>query len=495
MQRTAVDGVTVLWADAPGPLRAALTFGCGVRDETFRSFGVTHMVEHLAMGTLPRLHFEHNAMVGLEETAFLAAGRPEQIAMFLGAVCGALSDLPLERMEREAGVLAAEGTSPVPLPMAAVLNQRYGNAGYGLAPLAGPGYDRLDSAAVRAHCAAHFTRSNAVLQLTGPVPEGLRLPLPDGPPATAAPCRVVRHGPGYDFAPIEGAALGLALPYDAPAATLGHALLEHRLTERARRERGLSYSVQYEIVQRDSTTLDAVIWLDSRPEQDQVVAELLWDEALRLAREEPGSAELKEEIEGFREAGARFGAVEEELSRAATAELNGVLYRPAQERLDRLQSVTPAEVTAVFADAVRSALLAVAQGTEPRLRTPDGVALPRAGSADPAGDLPDGRVFRPPLVARAIWPGARRARLVLTADSIGMRDPGGDVQVIPFREVVGMEKRGEARVVFGADGAAIAVLPDQFGSGAGTVAKVLDEKAAGPLVFERSALHPADEDD
>ncbi|MFB7114257.1 hypothetical protein [Streptomyces sp. NPDC056291] len=61
------------------------------------------------MSTLPRLHHEHNASVTLSLTDFTASGSTAQVAEFLTRVCEALSALPLDRMEREAGVLAAEG--------------------------------------------------------------------------------------------------------------------------------------------------------------------------------------------------------------------------------------------------------------------------------------------------------------------------------------------------------------------------------------------------
>ncbi|MFD7583523.1 hypothetical protein [Kitasatospora sp. NPDC059817] len=35
------------------------------------------------MGTLPRLHHEHNASVGLTATEFTCSGRPEQVVEFL----------------------------------------------------------------------------------------------------------------------------------------------------------------------------------------------------------------------------------------------------------------------------------------------------------------------------------------------------------------------------------------------------------------------------
>ena len=91
--------MTVLWAEGPAPLTATLTFGCGVRDESFMSIGVTHLIEHLAMSTLPRLHHDHNASVDLESTTFYATGRSEQIVAFLRQVCEALADLLVQRRQ------------------------------------------------------------------------------------------------------------------------------------------------------------------------------------------------------------------------------------------------------------------------------------------------------------------------------------------------------------------------------------------------------------
>jgi hypothetical protein len=126
VNRTEIDGVPALWANGPEPLQAALMFGCGTRDEAFRSIGVTHLIEHLVMSTLPRLHHEHNASVDLEVTAFYAAGEPKHVVAFLEQVCRALADLPLQRLEREAGVLTAEGGSPAHPTTASLLARRYG---------------------------------------------------------------------------------------------------------------------------------------------------------------------------------------------------------------------------------------------------------------------------------------------------------------------------------------------------------------------------------
>lgn len=60
-QRIEIDGVSVLTAPGPDRVTAALVFGVGHRDETFATAEVTHLVEHLVMGALPKSHLECNA--------------------------------------------------------------------------------------------------------------------------------------------------------------------------------------------------------------------------------------------------------------------------------------------------------------------------------------------------------------------------------------------------------------------------------------------------
>lgn len=492
MQRTTVDGITVLWAPGPAPLAAALTFGCGARDETFRTIGVTHLIEHLVMSTLPRLHHEHNASVDLEATRFTASGRPDQITAFLAAVCAALSDLPLDRIPHEAGVLTAEASS-VTFPAAAfLLNQRYGARGPGLAPYIGPGHDRLPPDTVQAHAAAYFTRANAVLQLTGPPPEGLQLPLPEGrPPHRTAPA--ARTGASWDEAPIEGAGIALAMPLGSPAAALGLALLEHRLTDVARHRRGLSYAVLAESCPRDAHTMDALVALDSRPGHDAETAELLWQEALRLSRELPTEDELVEEIEGFRESYEDPRAVQAELDLAASRELSGLPARDAATRLAGLRSVAPEEIRACFARALTTAQLVVAPDVEPRLTGPDGRPLPRGGCCGP-GPLPAGEVFRPPLLARARYGAARRSRLVLTDDGVAELDGDGRPHRMPFDEIVGVERDGDDRTLFGASGCLIELSPQKY-SGCGKVVRAVDAAVPAGLAYEVSDLVPQEREE
>ncbi|MDP9436203.1 MAG: insulinase family protein, partial [Actinomycetota bacterium] len=181
MTRTAIDGVPVVWAAGPEPFTAGLVFGVGRRHETFARGGVTHLVEHLVMGTLGRTTLDCNASVGLDTTEFTASGRPQRVAEFLRRVCEALSDLPVHRLAVEADVLRTEaGTVERPV-VGALLVERYGGRGVGLAGFGEVALLSVTAQDVRDWAATRFVRAAAALWLSGPPPEGLSLPLRDGP--------------------------------------------------------------------------------------------------------------------------------------------------------------------------------------------------------------------------------------------------------------------------------------------------------------------------
>jgi hypothetical protein len=53
VQRIDIDGVPVFTAPGPERVTAALPFGVGLRDESYATIEVTHLIEHLVMGSLP----------------------------------------------------------------------------------------------------------------------------------------------------------------------------------------------------------------------------------------------------------------------------------------------------------------------------------------------------------------------------------------------------------------------------------------------------------
>ncbi|MEV2241848.1 insulinase family protein [Micromonospora sp. NPDC049891] len=481
MERTEIDGVPVLWKSGPAPLTASLVFGCGGRDETFRTIGVTHLVEHLAMSTLPRVHHDRNACVDLYTTEFMAAGRPEQLVAFLDGVCRALADLPLDRIGKEAGVLAAEGGSYVDPTVAALLTQRFGIQGLGLAPWHGPGFDRITEDQVCSYAARYFTAGNAVLVLNGPPPDGLRLPLPAGP-RVEHPVHVPRQVPGPAWCEHAVPAVGAALLGRRDVAwSLGMAVLAERLEQIARHTHGLSYEIGGDAAQFDGDRYLYAITADAREGQEVQVARLLWDELRRMAEDGPTERELAEEREAAAEAYQDPRFVEVELRDAASGQLFGWPCLPTAERVALRAAVTPDDVRERFRAALASTQLVVPCGT-----TLDLPGL--AGTNCTTGrSLPPGRVFQPPLLAKVFAREARTARLVLCDDGVAFRDSDGDVHQVRFSEVVGVEEHGPERTVFGSQGCFINVDPELY-SGAEAAVRTIDATVPAQLRYRRSEL-------
>jgi hypothetical protein len=73
-------------------------------------------------------------------------------------------------------------------------------------------------------------------------------------------------------------------------------VLSHRLTEVARREKGLSYSVDGDRANAEPSTVDRIVWVDARAGQEAEVASILWDTARQLALFGPTEDELGHEV-------------------------------------------------------------------------------------------------------------------------------------------------------------------------------------------------------
>ncbi|WP_436496063.1 hypothetical protein [Actinokineospora sp. HUAS TT18] len=487
MERALVDGVPVLWAEGPAPLTATLVFGCGARDETFRTIGVTHLIEHLAMSVLPRVHYEHNASVESETTEFYATGKPEQIVSFLDTICRAFGALPLDRIAKEAGVLAAEGGATTHPTSGALMTRRFGLRSHGLAPWDGPGYDRLTEDIVTEYAARFFTAGNAVLTLTGPPPEGLRLPLPAG----GRPVREVveplsADGPYWSDELVPSAGLSMLGRIGSTADTIGLSVLEERLLQTARREQGISYEVSGDQADIDADRAERYVILDAREGQEAEAATVLWNTAKELALHGPTEEELAHERESFAEFMADPRSVSAALDHSARSELFGLRHRTLETLRDEIAATTAADVTAAMAAALRVALLVVPQEVKVDLTDLDGKPVP-FGGCPRTREVPEGRVFKPGMLARAVNKEARKARLVLTDDGIAFLDGEGEVHFSRFTDVVGVEHQGESRVVFTKGACVIPVDPELF-SGVGPAVQAVDAKVPAHLRYPASDL-------
>jgi hypothetical protein len=276
IHETRIDGVQALWVEADPPLTAALMFRVGHVDETLATRGITHLVEHLVLSRLRNVTHPYNGSVTPDHTVLWASGSEADVATFLHKVSIGLSDLPLGRLVVEARVLMAEAEVRGQNVASEILAARYGPHGPGLMAYPEFGLRRLTANDVERWAAAHFTAENAVLALTGPLPDGLRLPLLRG---ASVPVQMPRR----DNLPTEptvvstqeaGASVGVFGPW-SHSLRVGADVVRERVEHELRHERGHVYSVSADnlAISRDESFF---VWgADCAPDQAREVSEVL----------------------------------------------------------------------------------------------------------------------------------------------------------------------------------------------------------------------------
>lgn len=299
--RAEVDGVPVFWSDLPGRLEAHLVFGVGMRDETFVTTGITHVVEHLAMRALGELHYAYNASVGPSETIFEVASSPEVVAEHLRRVCLSLAELDLTGLDVERRVLAVEeeqGGADVLCWLPAEL--WFGNRSYGLLGNRQIALDTVDPPEITRWCRQWFHRGNVALALTGPPPEGLTLPLPAGDRPDRSPVApLTLPTPAWTEIP-GGFLVSFRATWSAELAA-GLQILDNRLTKRLRHEAGLIYDLGRGVTPISSAEGLIGIGSDIKPEHAEVVIGTLLSTLRELCDDGPTPAELAGELAMLRE--------------------------------------------------------------------------------------------------------------------------------------------------------------------------------------------------
>ncbi|CAN5503465.1 hypothetical protein BH10ACT4_BH10ACT4_07340 [soil metagenome] len=237
-----VDGVPVIHIGAPGPVRAGLVFRVGSADEALPQRGLTHLIEHLALyGQLNPVE-TRNGSTGSTITQFIMSGTEEQAVAYLNHVCGALRELPTERMTLEKSILRVEAKGRGSSSHERHLDVRFGADGLARGAFREFAIDTAEADEVLAWARQWFVRGNvAAWMTTDRIPAGLDLRLPKGERRTfvTSPTLVtVRPAwfPGY-----LGAALVDAVVPRSSAAVMFAAVLNETLFRQLRIERGFSY--------------------------------------------------------------------------------------------------------------------------------------------------------------------------------------------------------------------------------------------------------------
>lgn len=450
-----VDGVAVVhFPSDQGITEVTMVFGVGQRDETLATQGTLHALEHLVMDSVRRTPIEINASVEPSITVFTAKGSPGLVGSFLTGVCHALVDPPLDRLAAEAKVLAAEGLDESGTPLGPA---RFGLRDLGLRGAPGPGPAAVTPTNVRELC-RWFVPSNCVLLVDGVLPEGLRLPLAAGP-RPEHQYLAARRWPGPHAISVEGpaCAVSLILPPDDHTGVemLARAVITERFMEVLRHQRGLTYDLDDELAVLADGWWELVVLAAPTPERAVEAVRVMIETTRDLLAEGPTQAELD-----------HAQALVLESSHGRDAQISAALDVAIGELLgsgtagfdpNAVRAVTRQQVADFLRGLADDALYLVDERAEPELAALK-VTLTEVVPTTP-GPLPEGQVFRPPLLALALNRDARASRVALTSTGLA-HQLGTHVQQIEWRNVAGvLRERDGDLVVLGLDGSAITVGP------------------------------------
>lgn len=443
-----IDGVPVRWTEQPGRFAAALIFRCGVRDETFATAGISHLVEHLAFAAIPVPDHEFNGEVALGITEFTFEGTPEEVAESLTAVCESLADLAAGRVKeallaRERAVLEAEGTtSPVPPEVADALSHQYGLAGPGLAGVETTYLDQLSAADVSKHAAEYFTRGNAILVCSAAPPAGLRLPLPEGPRKPLRQADRVNDPEPAEYAHgSKKAVLSFRIPGERDASTaiapLVYQSLERRIHDGLRRREGLVYGAQCFDLIADEHGMLMVTIIDAAPHKAAKAVRRIIDELRSLRDTGVTPDEVRRCANRFASDLAEPGAEQDGAYQSAVAELCGLPPRLLADYAAALETYTPTQSADLLAELESTLLVGLPEQAIPEdVNVQTGVVFPprRTAKKTPV----QGRIYKRALLARFAGAPAD-VRLVIGEKGL-TSTMLGETTTIHWNEIVGLER-------------------------------------------------------
>jgi zinc protease len=475
IERTDIDGIPVLWSPAPGPVTASLSFRVGRADERPAEAGITHVVEHLAMGPLGQPRYDHNAFVEGIRTVFFATGTDADHVAFFATTGAALLDLPIAELERERAVLKRESASRGYSAAEAHRHFRFGIDGHGMVAQPEFGLGSVSGERVQGWARERFTRSNAMAFLTGPPPPGLRFVAPDGgrfpapAPVTAPEVTLPAHIPEGG----GGVALGFIVARQLGAGSW-LAIYHRRLRQRLRLERGLVYDLQAEYDPLDGDWASALIGGECADDAAQEVSDVAIAELERMAAGEVSQAELDEETADYTRMLGDPTATGGLLDAMVTDELLGMRQRGPEERYEEQRSTTIADVAARAAEARRSLLLLAAIDHHPD----DVQAYPTSSSTSVSG-----REVKPLLSVLGIGP---KQRLVIGPDGVTIRAKDGSLATVRYADCVVLERPDDDNVVlWGRDGARVWVPGPFWRGGEAVLAEIMAAVPSDRVIRER----------
>ena len=441
IHETEIDGVPTLWTDAPGPMAAILSFRVGAVDESVPTRGITHLVEHLALGPLGIQDYDHNGTVETLRTMFIVSGSPEEVVTFLRQAATSMADLPTDRLLLERAILRREAAEQ-PAQLGAILRgYRYGAVGPGMLAEEEYGTGWFGPETVHAWAAERFVRENATLVINRAPPPELSLPLPSGRrwPAPPVPDVSWLTMPAHVAWPHVGAALTYQFGRD-PAANLATFIVHKRARNALRFQDGTVYDVAADYDTVDANTTMAVLGTDTDERNLDRVAQRMLEVHDTVVADGPTAEELAADVNSmerqFEHPDARVGYLDFQ----AVERLLGRAPLTPDEMIRRRRAVRPEDVQAVLKGAEDQMLVA----SGPNNPAPERLLAYPAWSTDTI----KGETYAP---AGFRLFGGPPERLTVGTDGVSLRVPNGQVTVRYDDAVAAVHWTGWRRLI-GSDG-------------------------------------------
>lgn len=442
----AVDGVPVVSAPLEGRATATLFFTVGSRDETPRTAGLAHLIEHVVMRRVGRVTAMHNATTEADSISFYVTGTDDEIVDFLDRVSRAIAWLPEcgeDDVAPERRTIATELGPGAELGRVGPLTVRYGLVDVGLVDAGQRTFRTVGVDAIHDFARRFLHRGNAAVTITGGVPEGLRLPLPDGErrPPRIPPVAIRKDLPGHIIADAAPLTLSFELSGSRQISNAVVGCLEAFLTRVVRGDRQLVYSWGVAAFGLGDDRRVVSLSTDPTREATSETLESLVVELREIARRGPDRLDLEYSRASFRSATGQTAAAAAWLRTVAVAEARGRRdsLGTFAEEIDRVLEVDEDEIREAVSGALESLIVTVVwpdfPGTPERLHLnplvngnsviPDRVAMPILGLTF--------------AKYRVLAPRSRRGlgavRLVVSDGAIAELTPGGVFEV-PLADVV-----------------------------------------------------------
>jgi predicted Zn-dependent peptidase len=371
---TDVNGIPLIWGEDAKPFRAAIMFRVGRSDETLRTAGLTHIVEHLAASTIDKRPHPYNAFVDANRTVFVAAGPEEEVVRFLADISVALSALPLGRLTTEKRILSMEAQSRERNFVTDLLFMRYGAAGFGLMHAPEFGLRWLSEQDVADWSAERFTADNAIVWMTGPPPAGMTIHLPAGRRWDPIEPAIERPGLEYpSYVVSSDQQMGTAISSVTPRTTVANiarSIFLQRLMDELRLRQGLAYGVGANYLGLNRHQGHFAFALDAVQESSARVRDEVLRVLYELAEKGPTEKELADHPELRRRSRDYPGFMTQHLDSEASFRLFGETDALSPDAWDlEAEQVTAGDAGASLRNMLETMLV----------RGPSGVAIPNEG--------------------------------------------------------------------------------------------------------------------